>query len=257
MNRYVSLGVLFILLGVALLLNNNILTSNHTTNPANTSYNIFSSKTFLNNNYFEKSNSFHSFDKNHHLSLDFISLANAHVQNNEVNVSNDKITDNNDKYVMLIFDRGYKSTFTTAKPILDKYGFKATIFVACSSTESPKGMTWDQLRQLQNEGYDIQSHGSEHTKLVDIKSYEEMETIVREGKECLEEQGFSPTVFQAPYNKGRDDPKIVDIISRYFDFAFMGHSKYIFLNCDGWENFGYSIESYEGCTDCSPYSYSY
>jgi peptidoglycan/xylan/chitin deacetylase (PgdA/CDA1 family) len=189
-----------------------------------------------------------------YLFLDFYntSLANAQEQEEEEgNINNNNIK--NDKYVILIFDRGYKSTFTTAKPILDKYDFKVSVFVACSRTESPKGMTWDQLRQLQSEGHDIQSHGSEHTRLVDIKSYEQIESIVKEGKECLQQQGFSPTVFQAPYNKGGNDPKIVDIISKSFDFAFMGHSKLMFLNCDGWENFDYSRESYEGSTDCRPY----
>src|SRR5215203_439871 len=189
-----------------------------------------------------------------YLFLDFYdtSLINAQEQDEEEgNINNNNIK--NDKYVILVFDRGYKSTFTTAKPILDKYDFKVSIFVACSSTESPKGMTWDQLRQLQNEGHDIQSHGSEHTRLLEINSYEQLESIVKEGKECLQQQGFSPTVFQAPYNKGGNDPKIVDIISRYFDFAFMGHSKLMFLNCDGWENYGYSRESYEGSIDCRPY----
>jgi len=114
-------------------------------------------------------------------------------------------------------------------------------------------MNWDQLRQLQNEGHDIQSHGEEHEKLTDIKSYADIESIVREGKQCLEEKGFTPAFFQAPYNKGGDDPEIVDIISKYFDFAFTGHAKYMFLSCDGYENFGYGKDNYEDIFDCSPY----
>src|SRR5947207_733853 len=35
----------------------------------------------------------------------------------------------NDKVVMINFDDGYKSHFLYAKPILDKYGFKATFFI--------------------------------------------------------------------------------------------------------------------------------
>jgi peptidoglycan/xylan/chitin deacetylase (PgdA/CDA1 family) len=174
--------------------------------------------------------------------------------NNNNNENNEKESNKNDKYVILVFDRGYKTTFTKAKPILDKYGFKATLFIACDRTESPKGLNWDQLRQLQNEGHDIQSHGSTHIKLVDLDTYEEIESIVREGTECLQEKGFNPTVFQAPYNKGADDPKVAEIISKYFDFAFMGHAKYMFLNCDGYENFDYGRNNYEGSTDCSPYS---
>ena len=80
-----------------------------------------------------------------------------------------------------------------------------------------------------------------------------METIIREGKECLQEQGFNPTVFQAPYNKGGNDPKIAEIISKYFDFAFAEHAKYMFLNCDGYEKFDYGKKNYEGSTSCSPY----
>jgi len=161
---------------------------------------------------------------------------------------------NNKKYVILIFDRGYETTFTTAKPILDKYGFKATMFIACGNIEGGKGMSWNQIRELYDEGHDIQAHGSEHIRLTYLKSSEEIESIVSEGKECLEEKGFSPTVFQAPYNKGGDDPEIVDGIAKYFDFAFTGHSELMFLNCDGWENYGYSKKNYEGTTDCNPYS---
>ena len=250
LNRYLFFGIVLLLGAGYLVINNNVISSTLSI----TTGIVFNLENFFKNNYDQRN--YYSFD-NDHLSLDFYNmpLANAQEQNEEVdiNINNNNKNNENDKYVILMFDRGYKSTFTKAKLILDKYDFKVSIFVACSSTQSPKGMTWDQLRQLQNEGHDIQSHGSEHTKLVDIRSYEQIESIVKEGKECLREQGFSPTVFQAPYNKGGGDPKIVDIISRYFDFAFMGHSKLMFLNCDGWEKFGYSRESYEGSTDCRPY----
>ncbi|HEX9318005.1 MAG TPA: polysaccharide deacetylase family protein, partial [Nitrososphaeraceae archaeon] len=36
---------------------------------------------------------------------------------------------NSKKIVVLNFDDGRKSQFTQAKPILDKYGFKATFYV--------------------------------------------------------------------------------------------------------------------------------
>ncbi|HYZ96370.1 MAG TPA: polysaccharide deacetylase family protein, partial [Nitrososphaeraceae archaeon] len=209
------------------------------------------------NNYYH-----HYLNDKDHLSLIFynIPLANAQEpQTEEIedinnNNNNNNENENIDKYVILVFDRGYKTTFTKAKPILDKYDFKATMFVACDRTQSPKGLSWDQLRQLQNEGHDIQSHGSTHVKLIDLNTYEEMESIVREGKVCLQEQGFNPTVFQAPYNKGGNDPKIAEIISKYFDFAFAEHAKYMFLSCDGWQNFGYGKKNYEKSTDCSPYS---
>ncbi len=158
-----------------------------------------------------------------------------------------------DKFVLLMFDRGYESIFSKAKPILDKFGFKASIFIACDYIENGEGMNWNQVRQLHTEGYDIQSHGLEHTSLVDLKSEDEITSVISGGKGCLQKNGFSPTAFQAPYNKGGDDPFIVDTMSNYFNLAFTGHSELMFLNCDGWENFGYDEENYHGTTDCRPY----
>jgi hypothetical protein len=152
-----------------------------------------------------------------------------------------------------MFDRGYQSIFSTAKPIMDKFGFKASIFIACDYIEKGNGMNWNQVRQLYNDGYDIQSHGLEHTRLTELKSENEIQSVISGGKECLQDNGFSPTAFQAPYNKGGEDPFIVDTIGNNFDFGFTGHSELMFLNCDGWENFGYDEENYHGTTDCRPY----
>ena len=89
--------------------------------------------------------------------------------------------------------------------------------------------------------------------LTDLKSENEIQSIISGGKECLQDRGFSPTAFQAPDNKGGDDPFIVDTIGNYFNFGFTGHSELMFLNCDGWENFGYDKDDYDGTTDCEPY----
>ncbi len=158
-----------------------------------------------------------------------------------------------DKFVILMFDRGYQSIFSTAKPIMDKFGFKASIFIACDYIEGEKGMNWNQVKQLYNDGYDIQSHGLSHTILTDLKSENEIQSIISGGKECLQERGFSPIAFQAPDNKGGDDPFIIDTIGNYFKYGFTGHSELMFLNCDGWENFGYDKDDYHGTTNCKPF----
>ena len=238
MNRYLSFGFAFLFFVIVGYFGINNIIISSSSNLITSAGILLSFEMLFKDIYYR--NNYYLYDTDH-LSLDFynIPLANAQEQeqkkegdDSNKNNNNEKENKNNDKYVILVFDRGYKTTFTKAKPIMDKYGFKATIFVACDRTESPKGLNWDQLKQLQNEGHDIQSHGSTHTKLIDLTSYEEMESIVREGKKCLQEKGFNPTVFQAPYNKGGNDPKIAEIISKYFDFTFAEHAKYMFLNCD-------------------------
>ena len=95
-----------------------------------------------------------------------------------------------------MFDRGYESTFSKAKPILDNFGFRNRIFITCDYIENGKGMSWNQVRQLTDDGYDIQSHGLEHTRLPELKSENEIKSVISGGKECLQQNGFSPTVFQ-------------------------------------------------------------
>ena len=45
------------------------------------------------------------------------------------------VNNTNNKVVMIGFDDGWKSQITYAKPILDKYGFKASFFVVCNYAE--------------------------------------------------------------------------------------------------------------------------
>jgi peptidoglycan/xylan/chitin deacetylase (PgdA/CDA1 family) len=177
-----------------------------------------------------------------------------HNKNNSSDNAKEQKEKKEDKFVILMFDRGYQSIFSAAKPIMDKFGFKASIFIACDYIEDgEKGMNWNQVKQLYNEGYDIQSHGLSHTILTDLKSENDIQSIISGGKECLQDRGFSPIAFQAPDNKGGDDPFIVDTIGKYFKFGFTGHSELMFLNCDGWENFGYDKDDYHDTTNCKPY----
>lgn len=71
---------------------------------------------------------------------------NSHAQLISENVTNDKI-------VILNFDDGRRTQFTHAKPILDKYGFKATFYIVCNYIEKKPGfMNWREVTQLYEEG---------------------------------------------------------------------------------------------------------
>ena len=65
---------------------------------------------------------------------------------------------NNNKVVILTFGDGYKSQYLYAKPILDKYGYKANFFVTCNRVGTTNSkMNWQEIVQLYNEGHVIGS----------------------------------------------------------------------------------------------------
>ncbi|MDQ3868884.1 MAG: polysaccharide deacetylase family protein, partial [Thermoproteota archaeon] len=86
--------------------------------------------------------------------------------------------DSNNKVVILTFGNAPKSQYTYAKPILDKYGFKASFFVVCDWIPSDKeeeqeddnsgDMTWQDIETLYNEGHDIQAKSLNHEDLTKL-----------------------------------------------------------------------------------------
>ncbi len=92
------------------------------------------------------------------------------------------------KYVVFSFDDGRLDTFTNAFPILNKYGFAATVNITTDFINNPHtyknfksagnmAMTWDEILTLQENGWEIASHAHTHTNdSEDIKkSVEELE----------------------------------------------------------------------------------
>ncbi len=75
-------------------------------------------------------------------------------------------TPTNSKFVIINFDDYMKAT-TYAKPILDKYGFKATFFEVCGWIEAgyhdkDTSITWEQITALQQDDMDIEAHTMTH-----------------------------------------------------------------------------------------------
>ncbi len=173
-----------------------------------------------------------------------------------------------EKAVIIMFDRGYENQFTVAKPILDKYEFKASFFIICSFVEgsgyhkladgselihaADNAMDWDQIKQLDKEGHDIESHGMEHRDLRHL-SADELADEIAGSKECLEDYDLKPVFFQFPNNRGADNSTVLKLVSEYFDFGLAGHSRLMFLNCDGWVNHGFKTQSYKYQYDCNPF----
>jgi peptidoglycan/xylan/chitin deacetylase (PgdA/CDA1 family) len=108
----------------------------------------------------------------------------------------------NDKVIMLGFDDAWKSQITYAKPILDKYGFKATFFVVCNYVNSGeiRRMNWQDIAALQKDGMDIESHSMTHTPYLNMLSQNGLDYEIGGSKQCLATHGYNSTIFAArPY----------------------------------------------------------
>jgi len=138
-----------------------------------------------------------------------------------------------DKVVILNFDDGRKSQYTQAKPILDKYGFKATFYAVCNYLDNKKGyMSWKDIQTLYKEGHDIGSHSMNHAHLEKL-SKKGVSFEVAQSKKCFEDHGINATSFAYPFNEGSSDKNVINIIAKYYDLARTASSPITFLRCDG------------------------
>lgn len=63
------------------------------------------------------------------------------------------------KSVVIVEDDAHKSVYTDMLPLAKKYNVPVTVFVYPSAISNAKyAMTWEQLKTLQKNGFDIQSH---------------------------------------------------------------------------------------------------
>jgi peptidoglycan/xylan/chitin deacetylase (PgdA/CDA1 family) len=170
-------------------------------------------------------------------------VASSDKTNNDNNLNGN----NNNKVIMINFDDGYKSQFLYAKPILDKYGFKATFFIVCGKMETqPKWMSWQDITALKNDGMDIESHTMTHAHF-DSVSAQQLDYEIGYSKQCLADHGFDTTIFAYPKGLGSDNDTVVNVVSKYYDLARSGTERLFFLDCNGYE--GHPPQ-----TDCSTYA---
>jgi hypothetical protein len=158
------------------------------------------------------------------------------------------LSNGSNKVIMIGFDDSYRSQILYAKPILDKYGFKASFFEVCTWIGKTKErQTWQDIAALEHDGMDIESHTMIHAHLPTLlSSPSQLDYEIGESKQCLANHGINATIFGYPLNLGSDNPKIVDVVAKYYNLARSGSAPLMFLNC-----IGYSKDMQ---TDCRTYS---
>jgi peptidoglycan/xylan/chitin deacetylase (PgdA/CDA1 family) len=113
------------------------------------------------------------------------------------------------RMVGLTFDDGYSDFATTVVPILERFGFNATVYVLADrvgghndwESHGPRKplMTLQQLRQVADAGFEIGSHGLRHVVLPEVRP-DELTAEVAGSRELLENlTGHPVTGFTYPF----------------------------------------------------------
>ena len=141
-----------------------------------------------------------------------------------------------DKAVALHFDNGWLDTVTVALPLLNELGMSATCFPITDAVEgATEGkstavrtltegvvekpfVTWDQVQQMQDSGWEIGAHTATHCKVGDVQESAGDEAVRQEAEEANEV--FSRRLGSVPkhfaYPSGSRNEQSDRLLSEYY-----------------------------------------
>ena len=108
------------------------------------------------------------------------------------------------KTVVLTFDDGWKSFKEYAYPILKELGFPATLFIYTDFIGARIALSWAELKELAQEGYDIQAHSKSHDDMRKKPTESEEDYNRRMQAELVQPL----SVFQQRVGTPAEDPRV-------------------------------------------------
>ncbi|MFT2010441.1 polysaccharide deacetylase family protein [Pontibacter sp. 13R65] len=105
------------------------------------------------------------------------------------------------KLVVLTFDDASASHATYVAPLLKKYGFGGTFFICefpPDFEDKTKYMSWEQIQQLHQMGFEIASHTRSHTHIAKMAKEKQAEELQYIEDKCRELGIPKPTTFAYP-----------------------------------------------------------
>jgi poly-beta-1,6-N-acetyl-D-glucosamine N-deacetylase len=116
-----------------------------------------------------------------------------------------------DKCVSLSVDDAYLSVYKTAYPLVKQHHWPLTVFVSSDNVaeNSSLYMSWQELREMAQNGISIENHGKSHSHMVRLNPGEsEKQWLMRIRSDILQSQqqitrqiGVAPQLFAWPYGE--------------------------------------------------------
>jgi hypothetical protein len=181
------------------------------------------------------------------LSLSSLEYKGKSYYSSPVKLIDNTVSNRSNKVVMINFDDGLKGQSIYAKPILDKYGFKASFFIICGRVGTERSsMNWQDIAELNKDGMDIESHSMTHINLNRL-STNALKFEIGGSKQCFAKHGYNTPIFGYPFNLGSNKPSVVNLVAKYYNFGRSGTDRLMFLDCRG-----YMKDTQTGCRTYLP-----
>jgi peptidoglycan/xylan/chitin deacetylase (PgdA/CDA1 family) len=114
------------------------------------------------------------------------------------------------------FDDAWESQYSSAFPILEDAGFKASLAVPTRLVDSPAYMTWPQIKRIYYKGWEINPHSRTHTCAISDLQPAQIDSEIIGSKQDLEREGLSSDNFIYITPCGYGSPKILATIRQNY-----------------------------------------
>jgi len=113
------------------------------------------------------------------------------------------------KAMAITFDDGYYGHYQWAYPLLKKYGLTATFFIITDSVGKPDMLTWEQIKEMSDNGMFVGSHSLSHANLAAIGD-EQLRRELADSKKIIEEK-IGKTVDLLAYPGGNYNEHVIGL----------------------------------------------
>jgi peptidoglycan/xylan/chitin deacetylase (PgdA/CDA1 family) len=107
--------------------------------------------------------------------------------------------------VVVTFDDGHVSNHAIALPILRRHGVTADFFINPATVGTPGFLDWGQLREMNDAGMSIQSHGYDHVYLTQLDGQRLRQTLKAAREEIEQQVGAAVTLLAPPGGRMPND----------------------------------------------------
>lgn len=137
----------------------------------------------------------------------------ARFNTRPVDMEDGAITPFQEPLISVTFDDGWESIYTTALPLLHKYGIRTTQYILSGEFDNEEYMSMAQVKAMQQSGHDIACHSINHPDLTTLDD-EDLEMQLSGCKDTLSKLFGKIEDFASPYGASNDTT--IEAITKFY-----------------------------------------